>query len=742
MSKISSGSLTVIDRSKERATQQHFWFNAVSGTLESGAYITNIPIDTFKRGKSGGYALIRSDGLILGNGVNRYMELSDSALKFYKAGTTDPAQGSSIPLTSVAAQLNSTGLEIVSGGIKAGNYNSTATDTDQDFVYLSSQNYGTEVQIGNSSSDKSDWRQIIGNKFGVDKAGNLYAASANIQGKITVTSGSNVYTTDDVNPLNVGSRNLLISMNNTIGVMENVVNDEVGDPIPNSRAILSDTIAVEPDASYTLQYWLPNGLTDTGTNRAGTCQIVWLRLEKGTEDEDDFIEHYVGGYELEYFSENWKYYVLKAPSTATHCRVTFIFPASYHEGVVPSDWVNGTDGYKWQLEKGNVPTDWVIAPEDLSSEKLVQDLFLLTNNGTTTEGANYLYETNIIEDTATIDDNIQETPLSLTVNLLPIQNGEGTPSVDNIRTFVPWTEASVTISRVIPVEDQENSITRTLSLEQDVYSGSVNMMTGVLNVKPYYESYNDEELEGEWISDRDVYVEDTKPSIGARVINIGSSGIDYNLTPQEIEFFDGGSHFQSNGQLAIRYLKSQSAEWTAAPQTPDQYNPFVWWKTQRIYFDNSIVESAPVIFNSIPQSELENIYSRISSQNASISQISDATTILNQQNIDLNSSITQINEQLKAYEQGILIDPDVPIVEVFTNSINAQGQPVRSSVTILSERIEISGSGNSNTVIDSESFRTNKIVTTTLMPRAGSVGQLAFIARTNGHFSLKMVQGT
>ena len=171
-----------------RATQQHFWFvpeNIGSGAslIEAGAYITDTAIDTFKSGKNGGYLLARSDGVELGRGTNKFMTLSATALNFYRPGTN-----------TIDATLTSNGLILTKGGLKVGTYNASAADANQNFVYLSSEDYGTGVKIGDSSSDKKDWRQLIGNKFGVDRAGNLYASGANITGKVTITSGSNVYT--------------------------------------------------------------------------------------------------------------------------------------------------------------------------------------------------------------------------------------------------------------------------------------------------------------------------------------------------------------------------------------------------------------------------------------------------------------------------------------------------------------------------------------------------------------------
>ena len=72
--------------------------------------------------------------------------------------------------------------------LKAGEYNKDNDDTNQNFVYLSNEDYGSYIKINNNN--KSNWRLLIGKKFGVDKAGNLYASNANIEGHIQATSGT------------------------------------------------------------------------------------------------------------------------------------------------------------------------------------------------------------------------------------------------------------------------------------------------------------------------------------------------------------------------------------------------------------------------------------------------------------------------------------------------------------------------------------------------------------------------
>ena len=77
--------------------------------------------------------------------------------------------------------------------LKAGIFKQLNPDSEQNFIYLSNEDYATDVANGisiNNSDTKADWRLVIGNKFGVDKAGNLYASNAVISGHIQATSGS------------------------------------------------------------------------------------------------------------------------------------------------------------------------------------------------------------------------------------------------------------------------------------------------------------------------------------------------------------------------------------------------------------------------------------------------------------------------------------------------------------------------------------------------------------------------
>ena len=99
-----------------------------------------------------------------------------------------------------------------------------------------------------------------------------------------------------------------------------------------------------------------------------------------------------------------------------------------------------------------------------------------------------------------------------------------------------------------------NGTTYTTTLGRTVYGGTVDLVSGVLNKKPYYASYNGETLVGEWISDRDEYVAGTNPTIGAQVVNIGADGTDIQLSPQTINTLVGVNNvWADSGDVSVTY---------------------------------------------------------------------------------------------------------------------------------------------------------------------------------------------
>lgn len=87
-----------------------------------------------------------------------------------------------------------------------------------------------------------------------------------------------------------------------------------------------------------------------------------------------------------------------------------------------------------------------------------------------------------------------------------------------------------------------------------VYGGTLNPLTGVLTVYPYYASYNGETLTGRWVSDRDKYVPGTIPTIGAQVVDMSGTGTEIQLTPQEIKTLIGNNNIWADaGDVTVTY---------------------------------------------------------------------------------------------------------------------------------------------------------------------------------------------
>lgn len=159
------------------------------------------------------------------------MQLTSDALSLYGSSTSTPD-----------AILNSNGLKLTKGGIKAGEPGQSG------FIYLSTIDYPlkddnaspnpitgltingyTPTAQGTDGRTVNDpaWRAVIGDKFGVDSEGNLYASSATIKGVIKVENGSNVYNTDEFNETIYGVITYQYDNNGNIEtVYKKNVNDE------------------------------------------------------------------------------------------------------------------------------------------------------------------------------------------------------------------------------------------------------------------------------------------------------------------------------------------------------------------------------------------------------------------------------------------------------------------------------------------------------------------------------------
>lgn len=135
---------------------------------------------------------------------------------------------------------------------------------------------------------------------------------------------------------------------------------------------------------------------------------------------------------------------------------------------------------------------------------------------------------------------ISNTPINLKLSFLYTQNGTGDPSSTNIREIIGVQQIKIIQTNNI---DEKNFI---LNFPNEIYGGDIDFSTGLF--KKTWEiinSYNNEELPGQWISDRDIYSNESIPSIGAKVV--------YKLSTPIIQQFQ---KIYINGMTNINFFSS------------------------------------------------------------------------------------------------------------------------------------------------------------------------------------------
>lgn len=87
----------------------------------------------------------------------------------------------------------------------------------------------------------------------------------------------------------------------------------------------------------------------------------------------------------------------------------------------------------------------------------------------------------------------------------------------------------------------------------EVYGGEVDCVNGGGSAYKEYDSYNGETLIGPWISDRDVYVPNTSPTIGAQVVDMGDTST-FTSQPTSIKSLEGVNNVWGDcGPVAVEW---------------------------------------------------------------------------------------------------------------------------------------------------------------------------------------------
>ena len=158
-----------------------------------------------------------------------------------------------------------------------------------------------------------------------------------------------------------------------------------------------------------------------------------------------------------------------------------------------------------------------------------------------------------------ITDGADATLVKCNVELQGTQSGSGAPSPTNIRPFITISGFSVAIANA--ATEPTVTKTHTVTLPTAIYHGIADLIAKKITYDwGYIDSYDGEELPGEWISSMDVYEEGTTPTTGASVAYELAEPItsDITLTNAPVESLYGFNKIAStSGALDIEYFTSK-----------------------------------------------------------------------------------------------------------------------------------------------------------------------------------------
>lgn len=159
---------------------------------------------------------------------------------------------------------------------------------------------------------------------------NVYSEISRTSDNILLKVSEEYASKEYVNGIEIGGRNLIASKNVVTGYV-----NSTGTIISDSAYRASDYISVSPGDTITFQLWTPNKVS------------AWI-----DDTYFDSNKQYVTGYNGEYVTSNHIVKTYTVPEGVSYVRMSY-------------KW---NTGYKAKLERGNKPTDYTPAPEDVDED--------------------------------------------------------------------------------------------------------------------------------------------------------------------------------------------------------------------------------------------------------------------------------------------------------------------------------------------------------------------------------------
>lgn len=124
--------------------------------------------------------------------------------------------------------------------------------------------------------------------------------------------------------------------------------------------------------------------------------------------------------------------------------------------------------------------------------------------------------------------------------------------------FVSWDNYDIQLEKGSTATAYEaysgSSVSVSFDSDGTVYGGTLDVVSGELNKRPYYASYNGETLVGPWVSSMDKYVVGTTPTTGAQVVDMGGAETTVSLTGEAVSALLGQNNIWTDtGNVSVTY---------------------------------------------------------------------------------------------------------------------------------------------------------------------------------------------
>jgi hypothetical protein len=825
--------------------QHFWFNSTTSGSIEAGAYITDTPIDTFKNGKSGGYLLARSDGLELGRGTNKFMTLSATTLNFYRPGTTTidatlasnglqitngsivlgttsgTAAGnvtlSNVDFTRAINGISRSNLRFAIGknfGVKndgtlygtnvdingritaiaglIGGWN-IGTDTNKSLYYgnqvpgatitnlvISKGSVENTNAIAGSELNKT-WFLTAGRQFGVDTNGILYASGANIQGKITVTSGSNVYTKTEadaaydakgaaqtaVDGIEIGGRNLLIGT-------------------PNFH--LTNGSVLDTKTNFLLYVWTTPGKTYSGYKSIMPAKVYSSpgHITETFVAQNDSLSYFC----IKHNGTKHDYNVFfDAPTEAVKAGETYTLSFDI-VGANPSV-ENGLDVKNFKLERGNRATDWTPAPEDVEAYTDTQVSaakaeIKVTTDGISTEVSKKVGSSEIIskinqsaeaikiqaskieiDGTATfnaIKSNVENT-VNTAVNDIEI-GGRNLVEKSNNGNIYTWMQNKGAFTKT--VDDLGATFTITTLPEANswgafVDNGTANVVEKIEAGAEYRVSFDlrtSVAISNLLIAASVRKTNGTEPFTTGTTISLNTTADTWHhivasttavATLPDVDdqrlYISMPKLKEQLGSFSIKNVKlekgNKATDWTPAPEDieVDLTNTANDLEQRMSATEGTVSTLSGTIDEQ--KDNIDDLKTKTDANSNNISTNAKAISMIQGEQTEIHNSISQVTSttyeldtRIADIEKGVVIDPNEPSVSVVSQN---------GAVKVTDEKVMIKGAGNTVSWADEESFNAKRLVSSDIRPRyitfanngqVTTTGSFALIGRSNGHMSI------